>query len=146
MDSQAVQTTIPPGIEQAAGQGPEGGVPRADAPSDSDVARFQDSLVAPTEHGTGAGEQAVASGKVQEMTASPPPSLGDSILQGMDKMRGSREAHMNAIGELVGKESLSPQDMMRLQFELAQLNMQQDLTVKVADKANQGVQTLFKNQ
>ena len=41
---------------------------------------------------------------------------------------------------------LSVQDTMRLQYELMQLNMQQELTTKVADKTTQGVQTLFKNQ
>ncbi len=145
MDTQALQKTIQAGVEQAAGQGLESGAPQAVGPSESDVARFQDSLNAPVDQGALGGEQAASPQMVREGSGTSP-SLGDSILQGMDKMRGSREAHMNAIGELVGKETLSPQDMMRLQFELAQLNMQQDLTVKVADKANQGVQTLFKNQ
>ncbi|NJD20692.1 MAG: EscI/YscI/HrpB family type III secretion system inner rod protein [Gemmatimonadetes bacterium] len=38
------------------------------------------------------------------------------------------------------------QDLMRLQFELMQLNLQIELTPKTADKSSQGVQTLFKNQ
>jgi type III secretion system YscI/HrpB-like protein len=35
---------------------------------------------------------------------------------------------------------------MKLQYDLMQMNLEQELTSKTADKTTQGVQTLFKNQ
>ena len=41
---------------------------------------------------------------------------------------------------------MSMEEMMQLQFDLMQMNLEQELTGKIADKTSQGVQTLFKNQ
>ncbi|MBI9078778.1 MAG: type III secretion system inner rod subunit SctI [Pseudodesulfovibrio sp.] len=45
-----------------------------------------------------------------------------------------------------GDGAMSNQDVMRLQYEMAQLNLQTEMTTKVTDKSSQSVQTLFKNQ
>jgi type III secretion system YscI/HrpB-like protein len=81
--------------------------------------------------------------------ADSPPSLGDSILDGLERLRDTHDAQTGKINSLIssnGSEVMGTGDAMRLQMELMQLNMQQDLTAKVADKTGQGVQTLFKNQ
>lgn len=76
-------------------------------------------------------------------------TMGDSLLEGMEKSRTSYEDRLHNINEIINKtsgETMTPQEMMKMQFELMELNLQQDLTSKVADKSSQGVQTLFKNQ
>ncbi len=137
MDTVGMQKIAEKGMEQAAEQG----VSR-DAPSETDVARFQEGLRV--------GEQAAAGSAqvapVQVAGVAQSEGLGKTILDGLDKMRESRTRHMDNIKDLAGNENMSVQNMYRLQFELAQITLQQDLTVKAADKANQGIQTLFKNQ
>lgn len=76
------------------------------------------------------------------------PTLGDAILNSLDQAKGSYDAKVDQLNktlETVG-DNMSMQDMMRLQFDLMQVGLQQDLTAKVADKVSQGVQTMFKNQ
>lgn len=135
-----MQKIVEKGMEQAAEQAVQGLA--RNAPSEDDVARFQEGLRS--------GEPPVAENQgvapVQVAGAAQSDGLGKTILDGLDKMRDSRARHMDNIQNLAGKETMSVQDMYRLQFELAQITLQQDLTVKAADKANQGVQTLFKNQ
>jgi len=73
-------------------------------------------------------------------------ALGNSTLQGMEKLKESREAREKKIGQLLQSETLSTEEAIRLQYELMQLNLQTDVTTKTTDKSSQGVQTLFKNQ
>lgn len=76
-------------------------------------------------------------------------SIGDAILDGLEKMKSSHDARSERIEHQLtdpsGKE-LSVQECIKLQFEVMQMSMEQELTGKVADKTSQGVQTLFKNQ
>lgn len=141
VDTVGMQKIAEKGVEQVAEQGVEQGVAR-NAPAEDDVARFQEGLRAGEP--AVAGNTQVAPGQVAGVAQSE--GLGKTILDGLDKMRESRAQHMDNINNLAGKENMSAQDIYRLQFELAQITLQQDLSVKAADKANQGVQTLFKNQ
>ena len=76
-------------------------------------------------------------------------TMGDAVLEGMQKMKTSYDQHVDKIEQTLidtdGQE-LTVQETMRLQMEVMQMGLQQDLTTKVADKTSQGVQTLFKNQ
>lgn len=76
-------------------------------------------------------------------------SLGDAIIRSMQGLQNSHEAQVGKVNELVSvkdDEAFTFQTGMELQFEIMQLNLQQDVTTKVADKSSQSVQTLFKNQ
>lgn len=76
-------------------------------------------------------------------------SLGDAILRSMEGLQNSHENQVGKVNELVSMEGdaqFNFQTGMKLQFEIMQLNLQQDVTTKVADKSSQSVQTLFKNQ
>jgi len=116
--------------------------PAAPAPAAEDVARFE-GLLAP-------GAEAAPP------PAAPPAAavergggLGDLVLAGIDRMSVGYQQRVDAVSATIssgGADGLSSQDIMRLQFELAQMTLMQDLTAKVADKTSQGVQTLFKNQ
>ena len=79
----------------------------------------------------------------------PCPTLGEAILDGVEKMKTSHDARAESIEQRLldseGKE-MSVQDCIKLQFEVMQMSLEQDVTGKIADKTSQGVQTLFRNQ
>lgn len=116
--------------------------PAAPTPAAEDVARFE-GLLAPGAEATPppAAPPAVAVDRGG--------GLGDLVLAGIDRMSVGYQQRVDAVNATIssgGADGLSSQDIMRLQFELAQMTLMQDLTAKVADKTSQGVQTLFKNQ
>ena len=77
-------------------------------------------------------------------------SIGDAILDGIEKMKSSHDTRSQKIEEQLmpgaDQHDMSVQDCVKLQFEVMQISMEQELTGKIADKTSQGVQTLFKNQ
>ena len=77
-----------------------------------------------------------------------PPSLGDAILDGVEKMKSNHDARVDAIEQQLAEADgeMSVQDCLKLQFEVMQMSIEQEVTGKIADKSSQGVQTLFKNQ
>ncbi len=141
MDTIGLQQVVETGLKQAADQGLEKSAAQT-SPAEGDVARFQEGLRA----GDQPTPEAANVSSVQTTGPSSPGGLGDAILQGLDKMRHGRAQQMENISALADKDNMTTKDMFKLQFELAQLTLQQDLTVKAADKSNQAVQTLFKNQ
>ncbi len=118
------------------------------APSADVVQRFEDAM----QSNGGASNPNMAADMPHEVVYIQPaqstPTLGDAILNSLDQAKGSYDAKVDQLNktlETVG-DNMSMQDMMRLQFDLMQVGLQQDLTSKVADKVSQGVQTMFKNQ
>ena len=76
-------------------------------------------------------------------------TLGENILDGIGRMGENYQAQVDKVQtqlENTADTTMSVQDAVKLQFDLMQLNLQQDLASKVSDKTSQGVQTLFKNQ
>lgn len=76
-------------------------------------------------------------------------TMGDTILKGLQDLKVNHDVKMESIQnqlQIAGTEDLSFKDAMRLQMDVMQLTMQEDLATKVADKASQGVQQMFKNQ
>jgi hypothetical protein len=111
-----------------------------------DQSRFEDALNrsadSPLEQADGASNS-VRHGQNSEAT------LGDAILNGLEKMKSTHDARSDRIEQQlisVDGENLSVQDCIKLQFEIMQMSMEQEPTGKIADKTSQGVQTLFKNQ
>lgn len=109
-----------------------------------DQSRFEDALNSSVEQ-TGATADVTKSAAVE----GPDPTLGDAILNGLEKMKTSidgRSARIENQLANVNGDDLSVQDCVKLQFEVMQMGLEQELTGKIADKTSQGVQTLFKNQ
>lgn len=81
-------------------------------------------------------------------TSDAKPSLGDAILNGIEKLKTHHDVRAERIEQTLidsGGE-LTMEEMMKLQFEVMQLGIEQDITTKMADKTSTGVQTLFRNQ
>lgn len=92
--------------------------------------------------------QATQVGGVQGVQGAGKPSLGDSILNGIEKLKTNYDVRADRIEQTLinsGGE-MSMEEMMKLQFEVMQMGIEQDITTKMADKTSSGVQTLFRNQ
>lgn len=112
----------------------------------SDQSRFEDALnqteAEPTETTEQPPEQPPAPAD-EDLT------LGDAILDGIEKMKSSHDERAARIEQQLTEtkdHDLSVQECVKLQFEVMQMGLEQELTGKIADKSSQGVQTLFKNQ
>lgn len=152
-------------VQQALEQGTQENLPE---PDQADVTRFEELLKAQNDgvangvnnvtavDGTQGGQIQAVSFQDSVQAAQPAMeaietgnSLGDVILKGMEKVSATHEGHISNVNSMLSKTSDQPitfQDGVKLQMEIMQMNLQQDITTKVADKASQGVQTLFRNQ
>lgn len=118
------------------------------APDAGDVARFENAMNAQPDGTAVSGQEAVTEVK-QAPETDQPKGLGDAILEGMEKVKETRDGQVEKIEKIIDKadgETMTMQDALKLQYELMQLNLQQDVTTKAADKSTQGVQSLLKNQ
>ncbi|PTX91922.1 hypothetical protein DB346_23480 [Verrucomicrobia bacterium LW23] len=122
-------------------------------PSQADVSQFEDAMqvngTAPTQGAQPAQPTDTSLTTAPAVEHTTPPNSGDAILNGLQKMTENYSANVAQVQSGIDATALNPGDtaaMMRLQFDLSTMMLQQDLTAKVADRANQGVQTLFKNQ
>jgi hypothetical protein len=70
----------------------------------------------------------------------------DMILGPLNEFRAGYDRILEDITELVGRGSISMQDLIHVQFQLTQIAYMNDLSSKTADKISQGVQTWFRNQ
>jgi type III secretion system YscI/HrpB-like protein len=117
-------------------------------PSSDDVACFEKSLAADTQQGASLPAEPAAAIQGTQ-AAGDSKTVGDAILQGLEKMRETQDARIQNIEQTLdaaGDKPMNIQDSMKLQYDLMQMNLEQELTSKTADKTTQGVQTLFKNQ
>ena len=76
-----------------------------------------------------------------------PISMGDAILDGFNNIKLNHDGRMQSVTAALQEVQDAPMSVgsaMKLQFELMQMSLEQDLTTKVADKASQGVQSPFK--
>lgn len=146
--SSALQNVGAPG---AAAPAP---APRPDVAAVDEVARFDAALQggAPQPDApAGAHAEDVKFEPVQETApTSAASSPGDAILRGLERMssdfRGSVDHINKAVEGVKPGEMMSASDLMRMQFSLTQVTMQQDVTAKVVGKATQNLDTFLKNQ
>lgn len=74
------------------------------------------------------------------------PSAGDMILEGMQQLRGVfdvREAH---IAELMSSQTLTSNQLMAMQMEVANFTLLVDISSKLTGKTTQALDTLMKGQ
>ncbi len=119
----------------------------------SDMSRFEAALNQP-DGGTQASSAAEATSSAQSAQSTPPAekaegasSLGDSILNSVDRMRmDHRETVQNIEKALNSGESLSTEELLKIQMQVTRMTVEQDLSAKVASKLNQSIETLLKAQ
>ena len=73
-------------------------------------------------------------------------SLGDRILSGLGKLNEDSKAAIDQVQAVGSKGEINPNDLLRAQFSLLQVSVQQDVTSKAVGKATQTLDTLLKNQ
>ncbi len=74
-------------------------------------------------------------------------TLGDKILHGLQSVKSGYDHQAGAVQEsLNGKDPLSINDMMKLQYDLAKLTLQGELINKTVSKSTQNLDTLLKSQ
>ncbi len=125
--------------------------------STTDMQRFERALNEPGLHaaselqpGTdtrGSGELSTI-GELENPTVSTQ-SIGGAFIESIQDIKSTLDARAERITKQLNTLAGSPmslQDAIRVQYELMQMNMQQELTSKMADKTSQGVQMLFRNQ
>jgi hypothetical protein len=140
--------------EQSLQQGASGGAPTE--VDHADQMQFEQALNGQQPGGPqDAGMQAIQptestlqSQQVGETQAGGKPSLGDSILNGIEKLKGNFDVRADRIEQTLVNSGgdMSMEEMMKLQFEVMQMGIEQDITTKMADKTSSGVQTMFRNQ
>ncbi|MEJ0017886.1 MAG: type III secretion system inner rod subunit SctI [Acetobacteraceae bacterium] len=84
---------------------------------------------------------------VHETQAGSGPSLADRILNGLGRLSDDSKAAIDQVQASVGPQGeISPGDLLKAQYSLMQVSIQQDVTSKVVGKATQTMDTLLKNQ
>lgn len=73
-------------------------------------------------------------------------SLFHRVLQPLNDFKKNFDETIGKVTKIIGKGNLSTYDLFTIQFEMTKLSFMNDLSSKCADKASQGVQTLFRNQ
>ena len=74
-------------------------------------------------------------------------SLGDRILNGLGKLNEDSKAAIDQVEAAGAKVEMNPSDLLKAQYSLMQVSVQQDVTSKVVvGKATQTLDTLLKNQ
>ena len=84
---------------------------------------------------------------VQPTSDGPGTSLGDRILNGLGQLNDSTRDAVAKVDAAVGPTGdISPAELIKAQYALMQVSLQQDVTSKAAGKATQTLDTLLKNQ
>lgn len=120
--------------------------------SADDVSKFEEAMNPEQKPGVKSDQAAAATSTETTDPArasQAPESIGEAILETVEGMKTSQDARIKNIEEQLanvdGKE-MTVEECMKLQFELMQLSMEQQMSGKIADKSSQGVQQLFKPQ
>ncbi len=116
------------------------------AVSAADLQRFETALQAPAVDSVSTELPSIGH---LETSPTSTQSIGGAFIEGIQDIKNTLDARAERITSQLNALAGSPmslQDAIRVQYELMQMNMQQELTSKMADKTSQGVQMLFRNQ
>ncbi|HQU09679.1 MAG TPA: EscI/YscI/HrpB family type III secretion system inner rod protein, partial [Opitutales bacterium] len=88
---------------------------------------------------------------LQGVTFQSSDSLGDAILNGISQESLRYRGQVQNIQSDLAHMALEPEkvdaaSLYKMQFDLMQFGLHQNLASKIANKISQGIQTLFKNQ
>ena len=73
-------------------------------------------------------------------------TTGDTILGGMQKLRGVFDAHHAHINDIMKSDMSNTQGLMAMQMEMAQYTVMVDVSSKLTGKASSSLDTLMKGQ
>lgn len=118
------------GLTQASPQGPGPANP-------SDVAQFNEAMQAPMPPEQSAPVQGAES---------PLPDGESSLIKGVDDMSANMRTMQNDLQNLVNNTGGEVGDLLKTQFQVAQLTMAQTMVGQVGQKTSQGTQQLLKGQ
>lgn len=74
----------------------------------------------------------------------PPPTIGETILNGMQSFKDSWAGTVDSISEVVGSPDLTPAELMKLQFEVQQTGVAMTLILNEMGTFHQEVSQLLK--
>lgn len=80
------------------------------------------------------------------VTAPPAVTQGDTILGGIQKLRGVFDARHAHINDIMKSDAATTQGLMAMQMELAQYTVMVDVSSKLTGKASSSLDTLMKGQ
>jgi type III secretion system YscI/HrpB-like protein len=122
-------------------------------PTDKDQAAFNQALDSSSDTqqavgGTtpGANSPVPSSSEANQPTGNP--TLGDQILSNMQDVNQDYQNQVKAIDSATEASDvgMNPGDLLKMEYEVSEMTVEQQVTSKIADSASQGVQQLFKNQ
>jgi type III secretion system YscI/HrpB-like protein len=137
------------GIAAQVGQGQTQPGPN-NLPSETDAERFQAAMNqppgGPQEVQPAQEVQRVQDAQATQGTDNP----GDRILDGLSRMSSGYDNTMRQVQETLNTlqpgDVMSSADLLKLQFAITQVSVQQDVTGKVVGKATQNLDSFLKNQ
>jgi type III secretion system YscI/HrpB-like protein len=76
------------------------------------------------------------------------PTLGDQILSNIQNVNQDYQNQVKAIDSATEASDvgMNPGDLLKMEYEVSEMTVEQEVTSKIGDSASQGVQQLFKNQ
>ena len=76
------------------------------------------------------------------------PTLGDQILSNIQNVNQDYQNQVKTIDSATEASDvgMNPGDLLKMEYEVSQMTVEQQVTSKIGDSASQGVQQLFKNQ
>ena len=84
---------------------------------------------------------------VGEASAAEPPTMGDTILDGMQHLRESHEGGMERLNQMLNSpDPVGTKDLVEMQLEMMKMGIEMEVTTKTSDKSSQDVQQLMRNQ
>ena len=146
--------TIPTGANKLVGkiaeQGIKDGAGKQQQASVNDQARFQDALKDKPQHDVGQTAQPHSSlqpgREVDKIQPVQRRSLGDSVLQGIEKMRTEAQGVGDQLEAADGIASMTPQELLQAQMRISRVMFDEQLTGQVTGKVEQDMDTLLKSQ
>ena len=76
------------------------------------------------------------------------PTLGDQILSNIQNVNQDYQNQVKAIDSATEASDvgMNPGDLLKMEYEVSEMTVEQQVTSTMGDSASQGVQQLFKNQ
>jgi type III secretion system YscI/HrpB-like protein len=141
-------------VEGAVAPGGAGAAPATpEAPTADALARFESAMGGNPQGEPGSVAIAPVEGPGSTAQMAPtaePASAGDAILRSLERMSHGFESTVQQAQQTLSSvqpgEMMSPADLMRTQFSLMQISVQQEITSKVVGKATQNLDSFLKNQ
>jgi type III secretion system YscI/HrpB-like protein len=119
-------------------------------PTDKDQAAFNQALdsSSDTQQAVGGTTPGANSPVASSSEANQPTTIGDQILDNIQNVSQDYQKQVKAIDSATEAShgGMNPGDLLKMEYEVSKMTVEQEVTSKIGDSASQGVQQLFKNQ